>query len=685
MREGTLSVRERVRCRCVPVLIALLLAGVEFSVSAADFFASPSGTTSTAPGTGTITNPWALQTALAQPAAVHPGDTIWLRGGKYTGNFTSYLTGTALAPIKVRQYPGERATLDGNVNPAVLGTMAPALAVSNGGYVWFWGFEVMNSNPNRWNPTSGSNPPDGRNRGIFMAVPGTKIINCVIHDTGQGIESWQGAVNAELYGNVIYYNGWNAPDRGHGHGIYVNNFTGSSKLIKHNILFDPAFPDGGLNMQAYGSSSSMFVNSNIEENVWSRGSVFFGGSSGFDIGGSSLRRNYGWTPGLRSGTTEHCNPTTVSGNYFVNVHASSALTPPYDPLGRVGMTIATNTIVGDLDGFSQADYLNNTYYSKTSPPKADKVVVLPNTYEVGRATIVVYNWSGSATQAVDLTGVVSPGAAYEIRNAQNFYGPLVASGTYAGGSITLPMTGLTQGAPVGFAAPPLTGPAFNTFIVLSGTLGPPAPPNASFTYSPVTPTANAPVTFTDTSTGSPTTWQWSFGDGSTSTQRNPTHTYAGLGTYTVTLTAANAQGTNQTSRSLGVTLRSIPPTSSGFYTVPPCRLIDTRKANGTTGGPILAANAVRIFPVAGVCGIPVDARTVSGNLAVTSSSAQGAIRVYPTDIGIPVSSAINFRAGQTRSNIAITTLATDGTGTIGVKNDAPGTVHLILDVSGYFK
>src|SRR5512140_3318197 len=118
MRERSLSVGERVRCRCVPVLIVLLLAGVEFSVSAADFFASPSGTTSTAPGTGTITNSWALQTALAQPAAVHPGDTIWLRGGTYTGIFTSYLTGTASLPIKVRQYPGERVTLDGNVNPA---------------------------------------------------------------------------------------------------------------------------------------------------------------------------------------------------------------------------------------------------------------------------------------------------------------------------------------------------------------------------------------------------------------------------------------------------------------------------------------------------------------------------------------------------------------------------------------
>ena len=95
------------------------------------------------------------------------------------------------------------------------------------------------------------------------------------------------------------------------------------------------------------------------------------------------------------------------------------------------------------------------------------MTILPNAYEAGRATIVVYNWDGSATQAVDLTGVVSPGAAYEIRNAQNFYGPPVVSGTYSGGSVTLPMTGLTPATPVGFAAPPSTGPAFAAFVVLT--------------------------------------------------------------------------------------------------------------------------------------------------------------------------------------------------------------------------
>ena len=73
------------------------------------------------------------------------------------------------------------------------------------------------------------------------------------------------------------------------------------------------------------------------------------------------------------------------------------------------------------------------------------------------------------------------------------------------------------------------------------------------------------------------------------------------------------------------------------------------------------------------------------NVTVTGASAAGNLRTYPTDVGVPETSTINFGAGQTRANNAFFLLPTDGTGTISVKNDAPGTVHLIVDVNGYFR
>ncbi len=57
----------------------------------AGHYVAPGGS---AGGDGTATKPWDLATALAQPASVVPGDTIWLRGGVYAGIFTSRLAGT---------------------------------------------------------------------------------------------------------------------------------------------------------------------------------------------------------------------------------------------------------------------------------------------------------------------------------------------------------------------------------------------------------------------------------------------------------------------------------------------------------------------------------------------------------------------------------------------------------------
>jgi hypothetical protein len=120
--------------------------------------------------------------------------------------------------------------------------------------------------------------------------------------------------------------------------------------------------------------------------------------------------------------------------------------------------------------------------------------------------------------------------------------------------------------------------------------------------------------------------------------------------------------------------------------VTPCRVLDTRNANGPLGGPALSGSgAQRTFTVAGTCGIPTSARTISVNLTVTQPAAAGNLGLFPGD-GTPTgTSSINFAAGQTRANNAMLSLATDGTGSFGVQNNAAGTVHFILDVNGYFQ
>jgi hypothetical protein len=77
--------------------------------SGQQFYVAPDGSPT---GSGSEADPWDLATALAGPAAVKPGDTIWLQGGEYgTGKtvFTSKLAGTIQKPMLVRQRPGEAA------------------------------------------------------------------------------------------------------------------------------------------------------------------------------------------------------------------------------------------------------------------------------------------------------------------------------------------------------------------------------------------------------------------------------------------------------------------------------------------------------------------------------------------------------------------------------------------------
>src|SRR4030095_1702050 len=195
-------------------------------------FVSTKGTSS---GDGSQERPLDLNTVLTRQ--VRPGTTIWIRGGVYVGSFMSYLTGTASKAITVSGYSGERATIDGSLT-------------IYGSFTTFSNLEVTNSSLNR-------NVP--RATGVDVYGPGTKLINNMIHDTGNGIGLWSQALNAEVYGNIIFNCGMNVS--GYAHGIYVQNAQGS-KLIKDNIIFN----NFGYGIHAYGERGSI-KNIRFEGNI----------------------------------------------------------------------------------------------------------------------------------------------------------------------------------------------------------------------------------------------------------------------------------------------------------------------------------------------------------------------------------------------------------------------------------
>jgi endonuclease I len=120
-----------------------------------------------------------------------------------------------------------------------------------------------------------------------------------------------------------------------------------------------------------------------------------------------------------------------------------------------------------------------------------------------------------------------------------------------------------------------------------------------------------------------------------------------------------------------------------FYTVTPCRVLDTRDADGPYGGPSLSSGATRLFTIEGQCGIPSTAESVSVNITVVSPTAGGHLSIFPGGQTPSQTSSINFSASQIRANNAILPLSAGGVLAV-LPVLGFGQVHLILDVNGYF-
>ncbi|HYF48607.1 MAG TPA: chitobiase/beta-hexosaminidase C-terminal domain-containing protein [Planctomycetota bacterium] len=546
---------------------------------AAEFHVSPTGTSA---GTGSAASPWNLQTALNHPAAVKPGDTIWLHGGTYTGRFVSRLIGTATAPIIVRQAPGERATIDGGVN-----TSGATILNIQGKYTWYWGFEVTSSDPTRATTQTGSWPTDiTRGGGIDTGNSvdtgvGVKLINLVVHDTAQALSLWRYAIDFEAYGCLLYHNGWQAPDRGHGHQIYTQNETGTKK-IEDGICF------GGYsyNMQAYGSDAAYVDNYYVAGNThFNAGALAGDGGGNLLVGGGRPSRNivmehnytYGSGGGVNVGYTWVSSPNvnaTVRYNYCANharvvnyqqlifrentfVHDDKMviLDMTKMPAVPVALDWDANTYFckevawqpfeyytpGGNFGCFFTDWKTRTGYDKNSSytkgfPTAAKIFVRPNRYESGRANITVFNWPKSATVNVDVSTVLQPGDNFELKDAQNFFGPAVLSGTYNGTPIAVPMTSTTAAQPVGNAPRGYTHTSseFGCFILMRTTSGTPKVSAPTFTPNGGSFTGSTTVTIASATAGA--TIRYTL-DGSDPVATSPQYTAALTVNATTTIKA----------------------------------------------------------------------------------------------------------------------------------------------------
>ena len=538
--------------------------GTQFYVSST---ASPQGD-------GSIGNPWLLGAALANPnGGVAPGDTILLRGGLYKGRFTSSLKGAPGNPIVVRSYPGEWARIDGHAHVSLLTAVTASdttfevsdvsaihlgtvLRLNNedcqvfiitgnkvrvsrgwsgttpiahpagsligfkntilelrGDYTNYMDFEVMSSDPNRSTLIPGSDPVDiARGDGIFVAGVGLKLINLIVHDAEDGFFLGQGSADLEVYGCLSYHNGWQGPDRGHGHGMYIQNRNGIKKIsdvIAFNNFangmngFGTAAPvvglefsgvigfnNGSLRAAGHREPNLYIGTEQIAADLISVNDSFFYQTPG--VTGVNMHFGYTSVNNRRLTVTNNHSyggslplnvyfwqNTTVTGNtfYVSNIGTWSSqrmtqfTTSPSPSVNwdrnsyfdgspafsngvhySINFNRVKNGIGGGILSFPEWKTACNcdsgSQYTPAAPTGVE-VYVRPNAYEAGRAHIVVFNWSGVPSVPVDLSGKLTIGDTYEILDAQNYFaGPLVA-GVFSGAPVSIPMTLSAVSRPVG--------------------------------------------------------------------------------------------------------------------------------------------------------------------------------------------------------------------------------------------
>lgn len=410
---------------------------------AADHFVSPDGSPG---GTGAIDRPWDLATALAHPRAVRPGDTVWLREGVYTGAHLCRLAGTAQAPIVLRAYRNERVVFDRRG----LDSQNRGSLTLVGAHVWVWGFEFTNSEPERVFRNSFTECAERqhcRPGAISVMGAGVKVINNVIHNTGDGIAMWAPAVNAEAYGNIVFFGGWQTEIRGGGHAIYAQNRDGTKRIVD-NVLFS-GFHSG---IHFFGSRDSGLRNLVVEGNTIFNNGLLAEDPNGWGIliGGSTIaenvtiRRNFLYNPDWFR-RSNNLGPAYGEGS--VGVVLEDNYSAGFRALGSdqavTALRASGNVLLGQVDAVV-ANQLRvaprNSISSFAAAGQSENQIFLRrNQYEPNKTIVTIFNWRRQQEVPVDLSSVLKLGDQYEIIDLQNYFGGSIRSGEFDGKPISIPM------------------------------------------------------------------------------------------------------------------------------------------------------------------------------------------------------------------------------------------------------
>ena len=410
-------------------------AGQPDPAGAKEYFIAPAGTPTSR---GTLQDPWDLVSALSGQKKIQPGDTLWIRGGVYRpagahskkqAGFLVRIAGTGNQPIQIRGFNRERATIDGGLK-----FFPPS------DYLWVRDLEIApapGTDLFRKSKKSGSNPEDLDYPLGDLEITtgrGCKFINLVVQNNlGSGISWSQGSRDSEIYGCLVVNNGWQGPDRNHGHAVYVQNQEGTKKIS--NCILTARWGGGQYTIHAYGSESVPQNNLILEKNIcYGRGPFLVGGEG--PSRNIEVRENYLYRVPMRLGHGNQWNQDCRIRDNIIS-HAF-LLVKKYKQVW-----VEKNLLVmGDricLGCREVVDRDNRVFlFSRDAGTRG---ILLPNQYDPRRAHLAVFNWGRLKEVEVRVDGFLVPGETFRLMDPEDFYGRPVFQGRCTGKTIRLPHPG----------------------------------------------------------------------------------------------------------------------------------------------------------------------------------------------------------------------------------------------------
>lgn len=393
-------------------------------------------------------------------------------------------------------------------------------------YTYVYGLEVTNSNPNRTDARLGG-------IGLDQDALGSKAFNNIIYDAGGGFSKNDLAPNTEISWNLVLWCGWDDRNTGlhqggTGHGIYAANRNGFFKAYDNIMVNGFGF---GFHVYSAGTGRLNGVdlqwNVSVDNGYWTRTQDSSYAPEGrttanFLVGhrpisSFTFKSNFGFHREGRGGmnadlgyssSVDNPGPAIITDNTLIggtnsvaqfasltfsrNTLASNWAELYYTPPNTVVQQLVDGNVyywynvgcpsTGRFNAPGEAPVTGAQWRamgfdanSAINPcgkrPAGVKVTIRANAYDPTRWNVIVNNFDKLATVNLDLGAALKQGDKFELRNVQDYFGPLLAGGSY-NGPVNVNMIGLTVARPVGWtgALIPSSGPDFGVFVLIKKAL-----------------------------------------------------------------------------------------------------------------------------------------------------------------------------------------------------------------------